>query len=68
MGGASAAPLFDVNVFNGTFSTEFTVARVMDVPSNGLRVVMPLRQHEDTARLAVRTSPAIEPQPIWWPT
>lgn len=60
MDGASAAPLFDVNVFVGTFATEFTVARSMDVPSNGQRVAMPLGQHEDTARLAVRTSPVTE--------
>jgi uncharacterized protein (TIGR02231 family) len=54
------APLFDVNVFNSSFATEFSVARPMDVPSNGQRVAMSLGQHEDTARLVVRTSPRVE--------
>jgi len=53
-------PLFDVNVFNSSFATEFSVARPLDVPSNGQRVAMSLGQHEDTARLVVRTSPRVE--------
>lgn len=53
-------PLFDVNVFNGTFATEFTAPRPMDVPSNGQRVAMSLGQHEDSAKLVVRASPRVE--------
>ncbi len=53
-------PLFDVNVFNGTFATEFTAPRPMDVPSNGQRVALSLGQHEGTARLVVRTGPRVE--------
>lgn len=53
-------PLFDVNVFNGTFATEFTAPRLMDVSSNGQRVAMSLGQHEDTAKLVVRASPRVE--------
>ncbi len=60
MGLRDDAPLFDVNVFNSSFATEFSVARPMDVPSNGQRVAMSLGQHEDTARLVVRTSPRVE--------
>ncbi len=55
-----SAPLFDVNVFNGTFATEFTAPRAMDVPSNGQRVALSLGQHEDTAKLVVRTSARVE--------
>lgn len=55
------APLFDVAVFNGSFATEFSVPQTVDVPSNGQRVAMALGQHEDTAKLAVRSSPRIDP-------
>ncbi|RYF71146.1 MAG: mucoidy inhibitor MuiA family protein [Comamonadaceae bacterium] len=54
------APLFDVSVFNGSFATEFSVPQSVDVPSNGQRVAMALGHHEDTARLAVRTSPRVD--------
>jgi uncharacterized protein (TIGR02231 family) len=54
-------PLFDVSVFNNSFATEFSVPQTIDVPSNGQRVAMALGQHEDVARLAVRTSPRIDP-------
>lgn len=53
-------PLFDVSVFNGTFATEFSAPRAMDVPSNGQRVALSLGQHEDTAKLVVRASPRVE--------
>jgi len=53
-------PLFDVNVFQGSFATEFDVTQAIDVPSNGQRVAMPLGQHEDTAQVAVRISPRLE--------
>ncbi|CAN5839077.1 hypothetical protein BH11PSE13_BH11PSE13_16130 [soil metagenome] len=57
---ASLDPLFDVSVFEGSFATEFNVAQPVDVPSNGQRVAMALGQHEDTASLAVRTSPRVD--------
>jgi len=53
-------PLFDVNVFDNSFATEFSVPQAIDVPSNGQRVTMALGQHEDTARLAARTSPRVD--------
>lgn len=53
-------PLFDVSVFDNSFATEFSVAQPIDVPSNGQRVTMALGQHEDTARLAARTSPRVD--------
>lgn len=57
---APERPLFDVNVFQNSFATEFDVAQPIDVPSNGQRVAMPLGQHEDTAQVAVRISPRLE--------
>lgn len=57
---APERPLFDVNVFQNSFATEFDVTQPIDVPSNGQRVAMPLGQHEETARVAVRTSPRLE--------
>lgn len=65
--GAAAAvpsrrePLFDVSVFNNSFATEFSVPQTIDVPSSGQRVAMALGQHEDVAKLAVRTSPRVDP-------
>ncbi len=53
-------PLFDVSVFNSSFATEFSVPQTIDVPSSGQRVAMTLGQHEDVAKLAVRTSPRID--------
>ncbi|MGJ7528774.1 DUF4139 domain-containing protein [Variovorax sp. GB1P17] len=53
-------PVFDVSVFDNSFATEFAVPQSIDVPSNGQRVTMALGQHEDTARLAVRTSPRVD--------
>jgi uncharacterized protein (TIGR02231 family) len=53
-------PLFDVSVFNNSFATEFSVPQTVDVPSGGQRVAMALGQHEDVAKLAVRTSPRID--------
>ena len=58
--GMAERPLFDVNVFQGSFATEFEVTQPIDVPSNGQRVAMPLGQHEDTAQVAVRISPRLE--------
>jgi uncharacterized protein (TIGR02231 family) len=57
---ARQAPLFDVSVFNNSFATEFDVPQAIDVPSSGQRVALTLGQYEDTARLAVRTSPRID--------
>jgi len=53
-------PLFDVNVFDGSFATEFAVPQGIDVPSSGQRVTLALGQHEDTAKLAARTSPRVD--------
>jgi len=53
-------PLFDVTVFQNSFATEFSVPNAIDVPSNGQRVTMALGKHEDTARLAVRSSPQVD--------
>ena len=53
-------PLFDVGVFDNSFATEFSVPQAIDVPSNGQRVTMALGQHEDTAKLAARTSPRVD--------
>ena len=53
-------PLFSVNVFNGSFATEFEVAQTIDVPSNGQRVAMALGQYEAPAKLVSRTSPSVE--------
>lgn len=58
--GREDAALFDVSVFQGTFATEFNVPQSVDVPSSGQRVALSLGQHEDAARLAVRTSPRID--------
>ncbi|RTQ31352.1 mucoidy inhibitor MuiA family protein [Variovorax gossypii] len=55
-----AEPLFDVSVFDSSFATEFSVPQAIDVPSNGQRVTMALGQHEDTAKLAARTSPRVD--------
>ena len=55
------ASLFDVSVFNNSFATEFAVPQTIDVASNGQRVSLTLGQHEDTAKLAVRTSPRLDP-------
>ncbi|ATA55881.1 hypothetical protein CKY39_23570 [Variovorax boronicumulans] len=54
-------PLFDVSVFDNSFATEFAVPQSIDVPSNGQRVTLALGQHEDTAQLAARTSPRVDP-------
>ena len=54
-------PLFDVSVFDNSFATEFSVPQSIDVPSNGQRVTLALGQHEDTAQLAARTSPRVDP-------
>lgn len=51
---------FDISVFDNSFTTEFSIAKPIDVPSSGQRVAMSLGQHEDKARLAVRTSPRID--------
>lgn len=56
----AAQPLFDVNVFDNSFATEFAVPQTIDVPSNGQRVTLALGQHEDTAKLAARTSPRVD--------
>lgn len=56
-----AAPLFDASVFNNSFATEFVLPQPIDVASNGQRVSLMLGQHEDTAKLAVRTSPRLDP-------
>jgi len=56
----AAEPLFDVNVFDNSFATEFAVPQGIDVPSNGQRVTLALGQHEDTAKLAARTSPRVD--------
>ncbi|MDQ0590156.1 DUF4139 domain-containing protein [Variovorax paradoxus] len=53
----AAEPVFDVNVFDNSFATEFAVPQSIDVPSSGQRVTLALGQHEDTAKLAARTSP-----------
>ncbi|WP_438999089.1 DUF4139 domain-containing protein [Variovorax beijingensis] len=53
-------PQFDVNVFDNSFATEFTVPQSIDVPSSGQRVTLALGQHEDTAKLAARTSPRVD--------
>ena len=53
-------PLFDVNVFDNSFATEFAVPQSIDVPSSGQRVTLALGQHEDTAKLAARTSPRVD--------
>jgi len=57
---ARQAPLFDVSVFNNSFATEFSVPQAIDVPSSDRRVAMTLGQHEDTVKLAVRTSPHVD--------
>lgn len=57
----SAEPLFDVAMFDNSFATEFAVPQNIDVPSNGQRVTLALGQHEDTAKLAARTSPRVDP-------
>ena len=54
------APQFDVSVFDNSFATEFSVPQAIDVPSSGQRVAIALGQHEDSATLAVRTSPRID--------
>ncbi|WPG36020.1 DUF4139 domain-containing protein [Variovorax sp. EBFNA2] len=54
-------PLFDVSVFDNSFATEFAVPQNIDIPSNGQRVTLALGQHEDTAQLAARTSPRVDP-------
>ena len=56
----AAQPLFDVNVFDNSFATEFAVPQSIDVPSSGQRVTLALGQHEDTAKLAARTSPRVD--------
>jgi len=56
----AAEPLFDVAVFDNSFSTEFAVPQSIDVPSNGQRVTLALGQHEDAAKLAARTSPRVD--------
>ena len=53
-------PQFDVNVFDNSFATEFAVPQSIDVPSSGQRVTLALGQHEDTAKLAARTSPRVD--------
>lgn len=52
--------LFDVGVFDNSFATEFSVPQAIDVPSGGQRVAVTLGQHEDTVKLAVRTSPKVD--------
>lgn len=56
----SAAPLFDVSVFQGDFDTEFHPSRVLDIPSNGQRVAMVLDTQTLQSRMLVRTSPVDE--------
>jgi len=56
----AAEPVFDVSVFDNSFATEFAVPQSIDVPSSGQRVTLALGQHEDTAKLAARTSPRVD--------
>ncbi|MDB6000088.1 MAG: hypothetical protein JWP52_1787 [Rhizobacter sp.] len=58
---SASAPLFDVSVFDNSFATEFSLPQAIDVPSSGQRVAISLGQHEDTALLASRTSPQVDP-------
>jgi uncharacterized protein (TIGR02231 family) len=55
------APVLDTSVFNNSFATEFSVPQAIDVPSGNQRVAVLLGQHEDTAKMAVRTSPRLDP-------
>jgi uncharacterized protein (TIGR02231 family) len=73
----AAEPLFEVQVAEQAFATEFRVPQPIDVPSDGQRVAVTLGQHEDAVALAVRTSPRNEaaaylvaefaPPPGVWP-
>lgn len=73
----AAEPLFEVQVAEQAFATEFSVPQPIDVPSDGQRVAVTLGQHEDAVALAVRTSPRNEaaaylvaefaPPPGVWP-
>jgi uncharacterized protein (TIGR02231 family) len=62
---AEAAPVadeaFEVATVDTAFATEFDVPQAIDVASSGQRVAIALGQHVDTARLAVRTSPRLDP-------
>ena len=58
---AAADPSFEVATVDTAFATEFDVPQTIDVASSGQRVAIALGQHVDTARLAVRTSPRLDP-------
>jgi uncharacterized protein (TIGR02231 family) len=58
---AQEQPSFEVTTVDTGYTTEFSVPQAVDVPSGGQRVAMTLGQHEDSATLAVRTSPRVDP-------
>jgi len=58
---AMADTSFEVATVDTAFATEFDVPQAIDVASSGQRVAIALGQHVDTARLAVRTSPRLDP-------
>jgi len=61
MAEAAADQSFEVATVDTAFATEFDVPQPIDVASTGQRVAIALGQQVDTARLAVRTSPRLDP-------
>ncbi len=55
-----AEPLFDIDVSESPFATEFSVPRFIDIPSNGQRVALTLGEHEDGATVVMRTTPRLD--------
>jgi uncharacterized protein (TIGR02231 family) len=54
----AAAQPFGVNVFQGTYATEFVLSQHVTVPSNGAEIALALSSDKLNATLRVRTTPA----------
>jgi uncharacterized protein (TIGR02231 family) len=55
-----AAPMFDVNVFDNAYATEFAVPQRIDLPSGGQRITVSLGTQEAAVSLLTRTSPLLD--------
>jgi uncharacterized protein (TIGR02231 family) len=58
---AAGAPLFEVNVFQGSYATEFELPGESDLASDGQRVTVTLARTPLHAKLVVRATPQLDP-------
>jgi uncharacterized protein (TIGR02231 family) len=58
---AASEPLFEVNVFQGSYATEFELPGESDLASDGQRVTVTLARTPLPAKLVVRATPQLDP-------